>query len=103
MPRQANRELVCIARYTAKPGRQKQLIEFLRNLMVPTLKEKGCIRYEVNQQLDKPRVITLVEKWTDRKAFEQHCSMPYVIEYLKVTAPRLVAGRSVTLHQEIVV
>lgn len=101
MPKKAKNEVVCIARFTAKSGKQNQLLRSLHQLMEPTHKEKGCIRYELNQQIDNPRVITLVEKWSNRKIFDKHCAMPYITNYFKHVAPKLVAGRSVGLHQEI--
>lgn len=101
MQKKAKRELVCIARFTAKPGKQNQLIQAILKLMGPTHKEKGCLRYELNQQSDNPRVITLVEKWSDRETFDQHCARPYTVDYLRNVVPKLVARRSVTLHEEI--
>jgi quinol monooxygenase YgiN len=71
----AKNQIVCIARFTAKKGKQSQPIRSLRKLVKLTHQETGCIRYEVNQQIDNARIITLVEKWSDRKTFDLHCSM----------------------------
>jgi quinol monooxygenase YgiN len=101
MLRRAKKQLVCIAQFTAKPGRQNQLMESISKLMQLTHKEKGCIPYELNQHNSNPRIVTLVEKWADQKAFDQHCAMPYIIEYFRDVVPRLVARHAVSMHTEI--
>ena len=101
MAKKAPTQLVCIARFTVKRGKHRQLIAALRKLIRPTRQEKGCIRYEVNQQIDNERVITLVEKWSSKQTFDQHCAMPYTQDYLRNTVPKLVASKSVTLHTEV--
>ncbi|PYV92688.1 MAG: hypothetical protein DMG05_03740 [Acidobacteria bacterium] len=48
MPKKAEKEIVCIAQFTAKPGKETEFIEALHRLIGPTRKETGCIRYELN-------------------------------------------------------
>ena len=99
--KKADVELVCIAQFTAKKGKEEELIRSLHGLMKPTHQESGCIRYELNQQEDNPRVITFVEKWASRDVFEAHCQMAYIQDYFQNDAPNLVEMQSVTLHREI--
>lgn len=101
MPKKATNEIVCVAQFTAKPGKQNQLVRSLHKLMKPTHKEKGCLRYELNQQINNPRIITFIEKWADQKVFDKHCAMPYIKDYFENVAPKLVKSQSVTLHKEL--
>ncbi len=101
MPRKASHEIVCIAQFTAKRGKQAELLRSLRKLMKPTHQEEGCVRYELNQHLDDPRVITFVEKWANRKIFDKHCNMPYITDYFENIAPKLVASQDIGLYKEI--
>jgi quinol monooxygenase YgiN len=77
-----------------------ELVNFLRSLIPATHKEAGCIRYELNQNLDNPRIVTFVEKFASREAFDLHCSRPYIKGFFE-KAPELVESQSVTLHREI--
>jgi quinol monooxygenase YgiN len=99
--KKADTELVCIARFTAREGREAELISSLHRLIEPTHREAGCVRYELNQQEDDPRVVTFVEKWASRDAFDAHCQMSYIKDYFENIAPNLVETQSVTLHREI--
>lgn len=101
MLKKAEEEIVCVAQFTAKEGREDELLRELHSLMAPTHKEKGCRRYELNQAIDDPRHITFIEKFASREAFDYHCSTPYIKGFFDSVAPRLVESQVVILHKEI--
>jgi quinol monooxygenase YgiN len=101
MLQKAEKELVCVAQFTAKAGSEDELLRELHSLIKPTSKEKGYIRYELNQGEDDPRQIAFVEKFTSREAFDSHCQMSYIKNFFSDVAPRLVESQVVTLYKEI--
>ncbi len=101
MPKKAKHEIVCIAQFTAKRGKEAELLRSLHKLMKPTHQEEGCVRYELNQQTDNPRLITYVEKWANMKIFKKHCKMPYIVDFFDNVAPKLIAAQTIGLHKEI--
>jgi quinol monooxygenase YgiN len=101
MPNRENTQLVCVAEFYAKEGRTDELMSALHSLMEPTHKEPGCIRYELNQRIDDSRWISYIEKWADKKAFDDHCAMPYIKNYFDNVRPELVETFEVKLYQEI--
>ncbi len=94
-------QVVCVAEFRAFEGKTEELIKALHSLIDDTTKEPGCIRYELNQRVDDDRWVTFVEKWTDQKAFDEHCQMPYIKHYFDVLRPPLVEEFAVKLYQEI--
>ncbi len=54
----------------------------LSQLVEDTLKEPGCIRFEILQQQDKPQCFTLWECWTDDDALKAHFAAPHTKAYL---------------------
>ncbi len=101
MPNKNTTQVVCVAEFRAREGKTEELIDALHVLMLPTHKEPGCIRYELNQREDDPRWVTFVEKWKDRKTFDEHCAMPYITNYFDNVRPGLVETFEVKLYQEI--
>lgn len=101
MLRQAEKEIVCVAQFIAKPGSEDELLRQLHNLIPPTRKEKGCIRYELNRSIDNPGQITFVEKFASREDFDSHCSTPYIKGFFESVAPGLVESQIITLYREI--
>ena len=93
-------QLVCIARFFAKDGEIDQLIKRLHSLIVLTTQEGGCIRYELNQSIENPKEITFIEKWYDKKTFDEHCAKPYITEFFKDELPPHTVSFDVTLHKE---
>lgn len=96
-------QLVCIAEFVAKEGKSDELLTALHSLMVPTHKEAGCLRYELNQSCDDLRRITFIEKWKDRAAFDQHCSTSYIADFFDHVRPQLVEQFEVKLSYEVLV
>jgi len=101
MPNKETTRVVCVAEFYAKDGKTDDLISALHSLMNPTHKESGCLRYELNQRVDDPRWITFIEKWTDKKAFDEHCAMSYIKNYFDNVRPGLVENFEVKLYEEI--
>jgi quinol monooxygenase YgiN len=101
MPSKNKTEVVCVAEFFAKEGKTEELIDALHGLMKPTHAEAGCIRYELNQRVDDAKAITFIEKWTDRKTFDEHCAMPYISNFFDNVRPRLVERFEVKLYEEI--
>ena len=55
--------LTIIANATAVPGREAELLAAQKQLVVETVREQGCLRFELNQSLDDGRVLIFVESW----------------------------------------
>jgi len=92
--------VIIIAHFTAKPGKEEELSAFLQGLVEPTRREPGCVRYELNRDLDEPATFSFVETFADRQGFDTHCKMPY-IDTLFATLPVLVAKQYIGLHRPI--
>lgn len=101
MPNKETVEVVCVAEFRAKENRTDELIDALHVLIKPTHADPGCIRYELNQRDDDQRWITFIEKWRDRKSFDEHCAMPYITQYFNDVRPELVEEFEVKLYHEI--
>lgn len=94
-------QLVCIARFVANKGEEDMLIASLHSLIRLTTQEGGCLKYELNQSIDNPEVITFIEKWYDKVTFDAHCSKPYLVDFLNDGKPEFVEKFDVSLHKEL--
>jgi len=101
MLKNAESEVICVAEFMAKEGREDELLRALHSLLEPTHREEGCIRYELNQAIDNPRAITFIEKFKSKEAFDFHCGTPYIKGFFDEVSPPLVENVTVTLYKEI--
>lgn len=70
--------LTVIAKLKAKPGMEESLFEACRELIAPTLAEKGCLNYDMHRSVEEPGVIMFYENWTTRPLWEQHMQAPHL-------------------------
>lgn len=56
----------------AAPGAEAKLRAAQEILVAETLREKGCIRYELNQSLDDGRVVVFIETWESEELWRAH-------------------------------
>lgn len=79
-----------LARAKAKPGREAELEQAMRAVVIPTHQEAGCLRYTVHRSLVDPSVFITVEHWTTKEAIDEHFATGHVQTLLK-HAPDLLA------------
>jgi quinol monooxygenase YgiN len=76
-------QLTVIARIKAKPGREAELEQALRSIIVPTHKEAGCLRYTLHRSVGDPTSFITIERWASKEAIEQHMGTPHIQALLK--------------------
>lgn len=101
MLKKAEEEIVCVAQFKAKEGMEEELLETLHALIPATRREKGNIRYELNQAIDDPRTITFIEKFANQEPFDYHCNTPYIKEFSATDPPKFVETLVVTLYKKV--
>ena len=57
----------------------------LLKLIPITLKEEGCIQYDLHQDNDNPAIFLFYENWESRELWQQHMNNLHLTQYLKAT------------------
>src|SRR5215471_12931681 len=68
----ASSPLTLVAIATALPGQEKSLRAAQEKLVAETVKESGCLRYELHQSLEDGRVLVFVETWASETQWRAH-------------------------------
>ena len=79
-----------VATLRAQPGKAGELRAVLEGLIAPTRAETGCIRYELQENVDNPAEFVFVEEWTDQAALDAHFETDHIKAAVK-KAPTLLA------------
>jgi len=61
-----------IAKSYAKSEHLDQLLRLSEEMVRETVKEQGCISYELFQDVKEPNVLVILEEWADEQALEKH-------------------------------
>lgn len=63
-----------------KAGFANQQIQAFRELRPLVLAEKGCLQYELTQDINHPNQFVLIEKWETQVDLDAHDLTPHMIE-----------------------
>ncbi len=89
-----------VAIFLAKAGAEEKLEALFRSVIQTTLKEEGCISYQLNRDLDQPRRFVWTEEWASRAHLEKHAAAPHIQKIL-TQVPDLVESAEVIALQKI--
>lgn len=76
--------LVCIAKFTAKEGKEQELQDHLTAFVPQVREETGTLRYTVHRSKSKskPGLFMFYEMYQDKEAFQHHGATPYFQEFI---------------------
>lgn len=80
-----SKKLTIVAKIEANPDQIKSVKAELLKLIAPTLKEAGCVQYDLHQDNEKPAVFLFYEKWESRELWQKHMNNSHLAEYRKAT------------------
>jgi quinol monooxygenase YgiN len=81
-----------IAELRVKPGTIDKAIAAARLSVAETVKEDGCISYDMHQSVTDPQRLVLVERWESREALTRHFDTPHFKAW-RAAGPEFVAER----------
>lgn len=77
--------LTVVANIKAVAGKHELVKSELRKLIEITLKEEGCINYDLHQDNDNPAHFMFYENWASRELWQAHMEQPHLADYLAAT------------------
>jgi len=66
-----------IAHLDARPEKTEELRVLLTSLLEPTRQERGCVRFELQQNRDSPTEFAVVSEWRGEDAVQHHIETSY--------------------------
>lgn len=91
-----------VALFTAKEGFEDKVHELFCSVIAKTLREEGCLTYQLNQDAENPRRFVWTEEWTTSELLQKHLNaehivklfndLPPFIEHSEVVALKKLAG-----------
>jgi quinol monooxygenase YgiN len=89
-----------VATLTIKPGSLAALRAPAAACIAATVKEKGCIAYELFESLSDPQKLIFVEKWETREDLTAHSKQPHLAVWREASGPHLVSRSIEIVHPE---
>ncbi|HNR03246.1 MAG TPA: putative quinol monooxygenase [Bacillota bacterium] len=74
-----------VAKSFAKPDKLDKILKLSAEMVEKTVKEEGCIKYELFQDIKAPEVLVIVEEWESEEALSRHMAS----EHFRRIVPQL--------------
>jgi len=81
------------------PPRKDDVIPMLNQLAAESRKDAGNLRFDVWQQANRPNHFTVVEAWSDQKAFDSHVAAAHTRQFRAKLVPMTGALYDERLYQ----
>ena len=89
-----------IATLHIHPEKRAAFLEDARTVIAHTVKEQGCLSYDLTSSITAPNEFVFVERWTSRDALAAHFDTPHLEEWRRVSAEYLADRRVEVVHPE---
>jgi quinol monooxygenase YgiN len=80
-------ELVIFARFHARAGEEAAVALAIREVLVPTSAEPGCVAIHSYRSIRDERLFFIHSRWVDEAAFERHAEEPHTQRFIARVAP----------------
>jgi quinol monooxygenase YgiN len=80
-----NTPLTIVAKILAKATHRDLVKRELLKLIPPTLKEKGCINYDLHQDHENKNLFLFYENWENRTLWQTHMNSMHINAYAEAT------------------
>jgi len=82
-------ELTIFARFRAREGQEAAVEAAIREVVVPTRAEAGCLSIAAYRSIRDPRLFHIHSRWTDEAAFDAHAALPHTVRFLDRVQPMI--------------
>ena len=89
--------LVATAR--AKPGHEDALRASLESLIAPTLREAGCVQYDLHEEVETPGAFLFYEIWESQSHLDAHAASVHLSTHQARAAEWLDDNRLIFLRK----
>jgi quinol monooxygenase YgiN len=80
-------ELYIFARFHACSGQEAAVAEALREVVVPSREEEGCLSLNAFRSTRDPGLFYIHSRWTDEAAFDLHATLPHTVRFVERVGP----------------
>jgi quinol monooxygenase YgiN len=70
--------ITIIAKSILKPGKKEDFKVLIEELIRESRKEKGCISYNLYEDINHSNILTFIEEWKDEEAIKLHNESKHV-------------------------
>ncbi len=91
--------IVVVGQFRFPPEQMVAALPAMRNVMLATRAEDGCIEYNYGEDVLDPGLIRVSEVWASRAQLDAHMQAPHMAVWQAARAALGLSGRSITVYE----
>ena len=80
-------EVFIFARFHATTGNESAVKEALRQVVIASRTEAGCLAIDSFRSIRDPQLFFIHSHWRDEAAFDQHAMLPHTSRFIELIEP----------------
>ena len=80
-------EIFIFARFHARAGNEHAVEEALREAVIASREEAGCLGIHSFRSIRDPQFFYIHSRWKDETAFETHAGLPHTLRFVERVEP----------------
>ena len=90
-----------VAKHFVKEDKINEFLELGKNLVDATVKEDGCIKYELFQDAKDSKILTMIEEWEDKTALDKHMASEHFREIIPILSSFMEKPAEMNLYSKV--
>jgi len=96
-----DQKIYMFAKFQAKPEKREELFSRLKEMVLLTNKEPGCVFYHLHVDRQNIDIFYFMECWENQKAFDFHMQTPYIQAILRDESDLTIAGIDISFIERV--
>ncbi len=92
-------DLIVVASAKARPGKEKELEQALRQVAGPTRVQPGCVAFSLHRSVEDPALIIGIERWASKEDHDRHLQGPHFQKLGAVMANLVAAPPQISWYE----
>ena len=90
-----------VAKNTVKKEQVENFKMLVKELIIKSKKEKGCIAYDLYEDISNPSILTFIEIWENEKAIELHNQSNHFKQIVPKLGELVTGKKDVKLYKKV--
>ena len=91
-----------VAKHFVKEDKVNEFLELGKKLVEATVKENGCIKYELFKDMKDSRVLTIIEEWKSKADLDKHQDSEHFIEIIPILSSFMEKPAEINLYEKLI-
>lgn len=93
-------ELYIFARFRVREGNEEAVLEQMRDVLLPTSGEPGCLAVKGFRSIDDPCLFYIHSHWENVAAFERHANLSHTRRFMDNIKPMVITSEVVRTAEQ---